>query len=121
MGKPVGNTGITRLINAARFSWQGFRAAFKHEEAFRQEVLASLIFIPLALYLGENGIEKAILLGAWMLVPVVELLNSAVEAAVDRIGEEPHKLSGRAKDIGSAAVLLALINAAVIWGLVLWP
>lgn len=121
MGKPAGNTGITRLINAARFSWQGLRAAFKHEEAFRQEVMASVIFIPLALYLGDNGIEKSLLLGAWILVPIVELLNSAVEAAIDRIGDEPHKLSGRAKDIGSAAVLIALLNAAVIWGLVLWP
>ena len=121
MGKPAGNTGITRLINAARFSWQGLKAAFKHEEAFRQETQASIIIIPLALWVGDNGIEKAILLGAWILVPIVELLNSAIEAAVDRIGDEHHKLSGRAKDIGSAAVLIALINAAIIWGLVLWP
>lgn len=121
MGKPAGNTGLTRLINAARFSWQGLRAACKHEEAFRQELLASLILVPLALWLGDGGIEKALLLGAWLLVPIVELLNSAVEAAIDRIGDERHELAGRAKDLGSAAVLIALLNAAVIWALVLWP
>jgi len=121
MGKPAGNTGLTRLVNALRFSWQGLRAAFRHEEAFRQELSASFVLVPLALWLGDGGIEKSLLLGAWILVPIVELLNSAVEAAIDRIGDERHKLSGRAKDLGSAAVLIALLNAVVVWGLVLWP
>lgn len=120
MAKPEGNTGLRRLINAAGFSWQGLRAAYRYEEAFKQEAWASLVLIPLALILGDNGTERALLLGAWLLVPIVELLNSGVEAVVDRISDELHPLAGRAKDIGSAAVLVALINFATIWGLVLF-
>lgn len=120
MGKPAGNTGVRRLINAAGFSWQGLCAAFRHEAAFRQEVVASLVILPLAWWLGETGIERALLIGVWLLVLIVELLNSGIEAVVDRISDERHELAGRAKDIGSAAVLIALINAAVVWALVLW-
>ncbi|MGD1990096.1 MAG: diacylglycerol kinase [Chromatiales bacterium] len=111
--------GIRRLVNAFRFSMKGFRACFKHEEAFRQEVYASIVVIPLGIWLGETGLERAVLVGSWMIVPLTELLNSAVEAAIDRIGPERHKLSGRAKDIGSAAVLFSLVLAASVWGLLL--
>ncbi len=120
MGKPAGNTGLRRLVNAAGFSWQGLRAAFRFEAAFRQELLASMAIVPLACWLGSTGMERAILLAVWALVLIVELLNSAVEAVVDRIGDERHELAGRAKDFGSAAVLLALVNAAAVWVLVLW-
>ncbi len=114
-------TGIKRLINAFGYSMLGFRACFKHEEAFRQEVFASFVLIPLALYLGDTGIERALLLGSWLVVPLVELLNSAIENAIDRIGPEQHQLSGRAKDIGSAAVFIALLLCACVWMLVLLP
>ena len=110
-----GNTGLTRIIKAAQYSWQGFRAAYKHEEAFRQEVWLIIPAIPLALWFGENGVEKALMIGSVLLLLIVELLNSAVEAVVDRTGMEPHKLSGRAKDMGSAAVTLAILNAILIW------
>lgn len=120
MGKPEGNTGLTRLINATRFSWQGLRATARHEDAFLQELLASVALIPLAFWLGETGIEKALLIGSWLLVLIVELLNTAVESAIDRIGNESHELSGRAKDQGSAAVLIALINAVMVWALVIF-
>ena len=95
-------------------------AAYRHEEAFRQELLLSIILIPLALLLGETGVEKALLVGSVMLLLLVEILNSALEAVVDRFGEELHELSGRAKDMGSAAVLLAIVNLVVTWGLVLF-
>lgn len=115
-----GKTGFARLISATGYSWAGLRAAFAHEAAFRQELALTLLLVPLALWLGDTGVEKAILVGAWMLVPIVELLNSAVEAVVDRISDEMHPLAGRAKDIGSAAVMLSLANAALVWGLVLF-
>lgn len=111
--------GVRRLVNAFRYSMAGFRACFVHEEAFRQELLALVLLIPAGLWLGENGVERALLLGSLLLVPLVELLNSAIEAVVDRFGDEIHPLSGRAKDIGSAAVLLSILLAAVVWGLVL--
>lgn len=114
-----GNTGIKRLLKAAQFSWQGFRAAYQYEEAFRQEVWALLIAVPLALWLGENGAEQALLIGSVVLLIIVELLNSAVEAAIDRIGTEYHELAGRAKDMGSAAVLVAILNICLVWFLVL--
>jgi len=90
-----------------------------HEAAFRQELLLCIILAPLAFYFGRTGVEKALLLGSLLLILIVELLNSAVEATVDRIGEDEHELAGRAKDIGSAAVFLSLVNAAVIWLLIL--
>jgi diacylglycerol kinase (ATP) len=113
------NRGIRRLIKAAGYSFKGLAAAFRHETAFEQEVALSLILIPLALWLGEGGVEKAMLIMSWLLVLMFELVNSGIEAVVDRVGTEFHELSGRAKDVGSAAVLLALVNAAVVWFLLL--
>jgi len=113
------NTGIRRLIKAAGYSLQGLAAAFRHETAFKQEVALTVVLVPLALWLGNNGLEQALLISVWLLVLMFELVNSAIEAIVDRIGPELHELSGRAKDIGSAAVLVALINAAAVWLLVL--
>lgn len=118
MGKP-GNTGLTRIIKAAGYSWAGFKAAFQHEAAFRQELGLCVILIPLGAWLGGSGIERALLIGSLLLVLIVELLNSALEAVVDRFGAEHHELSGRAKDLGSAAVMVALVNVLVIWMLVL--
>ncbi len=114
-----GKTGLRRLWNAFGYSLAGFRAAYKHEDAFRQEVLLALFFIPLALWLPTSGIAKALMIGSVLLVIIVELLNSAVEATVDRISLENHDLAKRAKDIGSSAVLVSLINMVVIWILVL--
>ena len=115
-----GKTGLKRLWNAFHYSLEGFKAAYQHEDAIRQEVLLSCILVPLGLYLGATGVEKALLVASVILVVIVELLNSAVEATVDRISLETHRLAKRAKDIGSAAVLLSLTNLAVIWGLVLF-
>ena len=114
------NGGIRRLIKATGYSLQGLAASYRHETAFKQEVAASVVLIPLALWLGNTGLERAMLITVWILVPLFELVNSAVEAVVDRIGPELHELSGRAKDISSATVMIALINAAVVWLLVLW-
>ena len=114
-----GHTGLKRLAHAARFSVRGLAACWRHESAFRQESLLTLIAIPLGLYLGDSGIERALLVASVLLVPVVELLNTGVETVVDRVGEGEHPLSGRAKDVGSAAVLLALVLAAAVWALVL--
>lgn len=111
--------GLKRLINACFFSAAGFKATWRHEEAFRQEVMLFVVTTPLALLLGESAIEIVLLIGSVVLVLLVELLNSAVEAVVDRVGFEHHELSGRAKDIGSAAVMLSLIWAAITWGLIL--
>ncbi|NNG12473.1 MAG: diacylglycerol kinase [Halobacteria archaeon] len=119
MASGSNNTGLQRLLRATVYSWQGLAAAFRNEAAFRQEVALSLIVIPLALWLGDSGTERALLVMVWVLVLVVELLNSAIEAVVDRIGAERHALAGRAKDIGSAAVLIALINAGLVWLIVL--
>jgi diacylglycerol kinase (ATP) len=114
-----GKTGLRRVLNAAGYSWAGLRAAFRHEDAFRQELLLSGLLLPLAIYLGDNGVERALMIGSVLLVLIVELLNSAVEAAVDRISFDHHHLIKRAKDMGSAAVLLALLNAVAIWSLTL--
>jgi len=114
-----GRTGVTRVANALAYSLQGFRSAFKHEEAFRQEVLLAVIMIPLAFAFDVSQLARAVMIASVLLVLIVELLNSAVEAAVDRISLENHRLAKRAKDIGSAAVLLSLLNVAVIWGMVL--
>ncbi|PPD35644.1 MAG: diacylglycerol kinase [Methylomonas sp.] len=111
--------GFKRLVNACFFSIAGFKATWEHEEAFRQEVMLFLVSTPLAIWLGETAIEKLLLIGSVILVLLVELLNSAVEAVVDRVGFEHHELSGRAKDIGSAAVMLSLIWAAITWALIL--
>jgi diacylglycerol kinase (ATP) len=114
-----GKTGLRRLINAFGYSMDGFKAAYKHEDAFRQEVWLSLVLIPLAFYLESEALHRILMVGSVLLVMIVELLNSAVEAVVDRVSIERHALAKRAKDIGSAAVLLALINLAVVWGLIL--
>jgi len=114
-----GKTGLRRLMNAFGYSISGTFAAFKYEDAFRQEVFLSLILIPLAIYLGESVIEQALMVSSVLLIIIVELLNSSIEATVDRISIKRHKLAKRAKDIGSAAVFFSLINAAVIWFLIL--
>lgn len=115
-----GNRGITRIVKATRYSWQGLRAAYRHEEAFRQETWLCILLIPMGLYLGTGGVEKALLVASVLLLPLVEILNSALEALVDRVGEERHDLSGRAKDMGSAAVALAIVVMVSVWGLVLF-
>lgn len=112
--------GLARLIAATCYSYKGCQAAWKHEEAFRQEVLMMLVLAPLALWLGDGVAEKAVLLASVVIVVVVELLNSAIEAITDRVSMEYHQLSGRAKDMGSAAVFLSLILMAVIWGIKIW-
>ena len=114
-----GKTGLRRVLNAAGYSWAGLGAAFRHEDAFRQETFLALVLIPLALILGDTGIERALMIGAVLAVLIVELLNSAVEAAVDRISLEHHHLIKRAKDMGSAAVMLSLINVVCVWTLIL--
>ena len=114
MGK-TGVTGIRRIINATGYSLKGLKAAIKHEAAFRQELLLVIILLPLAFYLGNDGVEHALMIGSLFLVLIVELLNSAIESVVDRVGEEHHELSGRAKDIGSAAVFLSLLNVIAVW------
>jgi diacylglycerol kinase (ATP) len=115
-----GKTGIRRLINAFGYSLDGLAAAYKNEDAFRQEVKLAIILIPLALYLGDSGIDKALMIGSVALVIIVELLNSSVEATVDRISLDHHLLAKRAKDIGSAAVMVSLVNLVAVWGLVLF-
>ena len=116
-----GKQGLTRLINALGYSRDGIAAAWKNEAAFREEVLLAAIAIPLAFYLGKTGVERALLVGSIVFILIVEILNSAVEAVVDKASPEKHDLAKRAKDMGSAAVLFSLINAALIWACVLWP
>ena len=116
-----GVQGLRRLFNALGYSWSGLRAAWRHEAAFREELLLVAILAPAAFMLTPVGVERALLVGSLLLILLVELLNSAIETVVDRVSEESHPLSKIAKDIGSAAVLLALVNAATIWALVLWP
>ena len=118
MPKP-GKTGITRVIHARGYTWAGLKAAFKYEAAFRQELFLCIALAPVALWVAHTGIERALLIGSLLLVLMVELLNSAVEAVVDRISDEHHELAGRAKDMGSAAVFVSLVNVVVIWALVL--
>lgn len=115
-----GKTGLRRLWNAFHYSLAGFKAAYQNEDAFRQETLLAAVLIPLALFLPSGAVGKALMIASVLLVLIVELLNSAVEATVDRISLEDHQLAKRAKDIGSAAVLLSLVNLAVVWALVLF-
>jgi diacylglycerol kinase (EC 2.7.1.107) len=114
-------TGLARIIQAGRNSASGMRTAWRTESAFRQEALLTLIMLPLAFWLGHGGIERALLAGSVLLVPVVELLNTAVEYTVDRVSLESHELSKTAKDMGSAAVLLTLLLCAVVWLSILLP
>lgn len=115
-----GKSGLRRIWNAFHYSLEGLCAAFRHEDAFRQELLLAAVLLPLALWLGNTGVEKAVLVAPVLLVLVVELLNSAVEATVDRISLDDHLLAKRAKDIGSAAVLVSLLTLAMVWFLVLF-
>jgi|SRR5690606_31467054 len=114
-----GLKGTARLVRAARVTWQGLRWAAVHEEAFRLELLAAIVLLPMALWFGETAVERALLAGSVLLVLLVEILNCSIEATVDRIGLERHELSGRAKDMGSAAVFIALLNALMVWLLLL--
>ena len=114
-----GKTGFKRLVNAFSYSIAGTLAAFKHEDAFRQEVVLAVVLTPVALYFGETAIDQALMISSLLFIIVVELLNSSIEATVDRISVKHHKLAKRAKDIGSAAVFFSLINATVIWFLLL--
>ena len=113
--------GIRCLVRAASYSGNGLRWAFRNEASFRQEAVALLVLAPAALWLGESHVEQALLIGSLLLLLLTELLNSGLEAAVDRAGEEFHHLAGRAKDLGSAAVLLAIIHLCLIWGLIALP
>lgn len=115
-----GKTGVTRLMNAMGYSFEGFKAAFKHEDAFRQEVFLAAFLIPLALYLEHEAVYRVLMIASLFLVLIVELLNSAIEAVVDRVSIERHALAKRAKDIASAAVFVALTNAVMTWALIIF-
>jgi diacylglycerol kinase (ATP) len=110
---------IKRLINATGYTFNGLKAAFKNEEAFRLEVALFIILAPIGFWLGKTGIEKSLLIGVLFIVLIVEILNSAIEALVDRIGTEYNELSKRAKDMGSAAVFLSLCLAVIVWGIII--
>lgn len=116
---PPAKKGIARLIAATKYSAAGLKAAFKSEEAFRLEVYAFIILAPLGMWLGDGGVEKLLLVGSVVQLMLVELLNTAIEVVINRIGPEFHPLSGRAKDIGSACVLIAIGMVVLTWGLVL--
>jgi len=115
-----GRIGFARIVYAAKYSWQGLCASYKNEAAFRQELLLAIILIPSAFWVGKNSLEVAILIASILLLLIVELINTAIEAVVDRFGEEWNELSGVAKDVGSAAVMIALVLLAVVWGLIAW-
>ena len=115
-----GKTGLRRLINAFGYSMDGFKAAYQYEDAFRTEVWLAIVLIPLAFYLGDTAIARAMMLASVFLAVIVELVNSAIEATVDHTSLEKNMLAKRAKDIGSAAVLLSLINLAIVWGLLIF-
>ena len=117
MAKPD-NTGIRRILRATKFSAQGLAQAWQHEAAFRQELVLVLLLVPVAAWLGQTALERAVLIGCCLIVLIVELINSAIEAAIDRHGDEHHVLSGRATDMGSAAVFISLLLVAVVWGLI---
>jgi diacylglycerol kinase (ATP) len=116
-----GQRGLQRLLNALFYSLSGLRLAFRHESAFRQEVALAIVLIPLACVVDVSSAERVLLFSSVLLVLLVELLNSSVEAVVDRIGFDTHRLSKRAKDLGSAAVLTALVLLATTWGLIALP
>jgi diacylglycerol kinase (ATP) len=119
MSDRIKPTGFTRLLRAFGYSFQGFRHTWREEAAFRQEVALSLLVIPAGVYLGQSGVERALLVAPMLLILVVEILNSAVEAVVDRSGTERHPLAGMAKDMGSAAVMLSFALLGTVWLLVL--
>lgn len=113
--------GPRRILQAARWSWQGLRAAWLHESSFRLEAWLLLLFTPVALWLGDGAIERILMIGSMLLVLATELLNSAIEAVIERYGPEIHELAGRAKDMGSAAVFVLMMNVLLCWGLILVP
>ena len=115
-----GSTGLARILKACVYTSQGLRAAWRHEAAFREEIWLALVLVPLGLYLGDGGVQKALLVASVLLLPLVELLNSAIESVIDRFGDEHHELSGRAKDMGSAAVAVAIVLMITVWVLVLF-
>ena len=119
MAKP-GNTGIRRLINASVYSMQGLRYAFRKEAAFRQEIALTAVLAPAAFWLGRTPLEVALLIGVCLILLIVELINSAIEATIDRLGDERHALAGAAKDLGSAAVFVCLCLVALVWASVAW-
>ncbi len=116
-----GATGMRRILNAARYSLDGLAAALRHEDAFRQELMLTAVLVPLGLWLGNDGLERALLAGSVLMVLVVELLNSAIEAVVDRVSLEDHELAKRAKDYGSAAVMISLATTGIVWLVLLLP
>lgn len=115
-----GKTGLRRIVNAAFYSWAGMRYAWRNEAAFRQEAILAVILIPIAFWVGADAVQRALLIGTCLIVLIVELLNSSIEAVVDRVGDEYHALSGSAKDLGSAAVLISLLLTVIVWGLVIY-
>jgi diacylglycerol kinase (ATP) len=119
MNKP-GRSGPSRILDAYKYSLKGLRAAWECEEAFRQESMLAMVMLPLAFWLGTNATERMLLIITVMIVIITELINSALEAVVDRIGTEHHKLSGQAKDIGSAAVMLSLLLCFLCWTMIAW-
>ncbi len=123
MADEIGNLprGPARVLKAAVWSWQGLCAAWKHESSFRLEVYLFVVLAPLALWLGQTPVERALLIGAMLLVMAMELANSAIEAVIERYGSEFHVLAGRAKDMGSAAVFVLMMNVLLCWGLILVP
>ena len=112
--------GVHRIIYAFKYTFAGLKSAWIHEEAFRQEIILLIFVIPLGIWVGGSSTQRAILIGFYLVIPLTELLNSSIEATVDRIGEERHALSGRAKDLGSAAVFLSICTAVITWGLIAW-
>lgn len=119
MAKPS-RSGLKRLIKAAVYSWFGLRAAFQYETAFRLELALFVVLAPAGLWLGQTGVERAVLIGSLLIVLIIELVNSGIEAIVDRVGDEYHDLSGRAKDLGSAAVFVSIANVVIVWMLVVF-
>lgn len=116
----TGATGLTRIMNAFGYSMKGLRAAIVHESAFRQEAALFVIMLPLAIWIGTDWLDYILLIGSLFLVLIVELLNSAIEAVVDRISDDYSELAGRAKDMGSAAVFISLVNVILIWGIIIY-
>jgi diacylglycerol kinase (ATP) len=114
------NTGFRRVVNATFFSIAGLKAAWRHEAAFRQECMLALVLMPAGLWLGQNAVERSLLVGTVCLVLIIELLNSAIESVVDRVGTDHHALSGQAKDLGSAGVFVSLLLTGLVWGMILW-
>ncbi|MBB1316542.1 diacylglycerol kinase [Shewanella sp. SR43-4] len=119
--KPENNHGLKRIFRATGFSMKGLKSAWKHEAAFRQETLLAGLMFPVALLLNISATERILLIMTLLIVLIVELLNSAIEAVVDRVGDEIHPLSGQAKDIASAAVFISLVLCTITWGIIIWP